>query len=201
MLIKICSICNKEYEATTEYFYKDKSKIDGFRSDCKICRKNIDKNRYKENKEIVSLQRKDYYKNNNEKIKNKRKNYYIHNKEKVKIINKTYRLSHKSNYKCYENKRRAIKKQVLNNFTKEEWIKCLEYFDYCDAYTGLKMIVPSIDHIIPLSKGGSHTKNNIIPCEFSVNSSKHDNDFLFWFRSQEFYSKEREDNILNYINK
>lgn len=34
LFIRICTTCNKEYPATTEYFYKDKS---GLRTSCKEC--------------------------------------------------------------------------------------------------------------------------------------------------------------------
>ena len=36
---KICLVCNEEYLATTEYFYKDKKGKDGLRSNCKLCQR------------------------------------------------------------------------------------------------------------------------------------------------------------------
>ena len=40
---KICSRCNIEYPASTEYFYRDKNGLYGLRSICKMCQKNIEK--------------------------------------------------------------------------------------------------------------------------------------------------------------
>ena len=36
---KICSVCGKEYPATTEYFYKKKNGLYGLESRCKSCAK------------------------------------------------------------------------------------------------------------------------------------------------------------------
>lgn len=38
---KICSRCNIEYPASTEYFYRDKNGLYGLRSICKMCQKKI----------------------------------------------------------------------------------------------------------------------------------------------------------------
>ncbi len=41
---KICTKCGNEHPATNEYFYCDKNKKDGFRSECKKCHRNYYKN-------------------------------------------------------------------------------------------------------------------------------------------------------------
>lgn len=45
MTTKTCSKCNKEYPATTEYFYKNKASKDGLHCYCKNCQKEYDSNR------------------------------------------------------------------------------------------------------------------------------------------------------------
>ena len=55
------------------------------------------------------------------------------------------------------------------------------------------------DHLKPLNKGGALSRDNVIPCCKSCNSSKRDNEWLSWFQKQEFYSAERAKKIRDYI--
>ena len=95
METKICSKCEIEY--TINEFQKDKSKKDGYRPDCKLCRKkyvNENKHRFKERDALYKYndrklfpekykeREKRYRENNKEKEKLRRKVYYENNKEK-----------------------------------------------------------------------------------------------------------------------
>jgi hypothetical protein len=51
MKLKKCSKCKKEFPATSDYFYKNKSKPDGLGYYCKECDKEGSKKRYEENRE------------------------------------------------------------------------------------------------------------------------------------------------------
>ena len=51
---RICSMCKKEFPATEEYFYKNKSSPDGCKSICKLCIKTYDAKHYEENKEYYA---------------------------------------------------------------------------------------------------------------------------------------------------
>lgn len=53
------------------------------------------------------------------------------------------------------------------------WRECI----YCGAKGSL-----SKDHLIPLSRGGRDTIENIVPCCRGCNSSKGDRDVLEWYR-------------------
>lgn len=71
--IKICSICNKELPATSEYFHKDKNGKYGLYCVCKTCRK-----------AKLKGTRKEYYQKNKEKIKNYQFDYYWDNASEIK---------------------------------------------------------------------------------------------------------------------
>ena len=64
-----CTKC-KEIKST-DLFYKDKNRKTGFQNQCKICKKA----QYKENKEKISEQRKQFYKENKEKLLEYQKQY------------------------------------------------------------------------------------------------------------------------------
>ncbi|MCD8485294.1 MAG: HNH endonuclease [Desertifilum sp.] len=49
----------------------------------------------------------------------------------------------------------------------------------------------SLDHVVPLDKGGSNSVSNVVPTCQWCNTSKHNKDALTWFSQQPFYSEER----------
>lgn len=71
--MKRCTVCNKEYPATTEYFPSSSAIKSGLRSACKVC-----------TKEKAKVQSSDYYKRNKEKVNKKNmENYYKKNPKEV----------------------------------------------------------------------------------------------------------------------
>ncbi len=76
--------------------------------------------------------------------------------------------------KIYANasKRRARIMGADATLTTDEWLDRLEEFGHHCAYCyGTERIAQ--DHIIPLSRGGTHTLDNVVPACRSCNSSKH----------------------------
>ncbi|KKL55522.1 hypothetical protein LCGC14_2254570 [marine sediment metagenome] len=68
---------------------------------------------------------------------------------------------------------RAQKADVpLNDFTAAQWRDLKKAFRYRCAYCKVKTTRLTQDHVIPLSRGGSHTASNIVPACQSCNSSK-----------------------------
>ncbi|MEC1157563.1 HNH endonuclease [Cytobacillus horneckiae] len=74
---------------------------------------------------------------------------------------------------------KTIKQQgykVFDDLTVEQIIEVFEFFDGVCAYceTKLDQSRLSMDHIIPLSKGGANTQSNIVVACQSCNKRKHD---------------------------
>lgn len=69
--------------------------------------------------------------------------------------------------------------------TGEEWLFVMKTNDwkcfYCN--TKLQKNNRTIDHIIPIIKGGSNNLSNLIPCCRHCNSSKNDSDVLDWINN------------------
>jgi 5-methylcytosine-specific restriction endonuclease McrA len=59
--------------------------------------------------------------------------------------------------------------------TTDEWRYILERYNYTCAYCGEAKKLGK-DHVVPLSRGGTHTKNNIIPACKPCNVKKGDGD-------------------------
>lgn len=98
-------------------------------------------------------------------------------------IDKSIRYNRKLCPTCYrkfrnvicgdEQRRRASKRNVENTLTEEQWKQVLEFYNYTCAYCGKS--IPdcyTLDHVIPISKGGPHAIDNVVPACLSCNSGK-----------------------------
>ena len=75
---------------------------------------------------------------------------------------------------------------------------CKEYFNYSCAYCGNTNNLTQ-EHVIPVTKGGSYSKNNIIPACITCNCSKQNEDINIWYKKQSFYDINKERKIYQYI--
>jgi 5-methylcytosine-specific restriction endonuclease McrA len=72
--------------------------------------------------------------------------------------------------RSYERARAA--KCVVADFTRAQWRELLAEHDRRCAYCGVQTSYLTRDHIVPLSRGGQHTKSNIVPACYTCNVSK-----------------------------
>ena len=71
-------------------------------------------------------------------------------------------------------RRRAHKANVLiNDFNHKQWEEVKAAFHYCCVYCDKPSQRLEMDHLTPISKGGSHTLHNIVPACLSCNRKKH----------------------------
>lgn len=97
-------------------------------------------------------------------------------------------------------RRRARKnKSPFNDFTTDQWEACLDAFDNTCAYCGKNTEVLEQEHVIPISRGGSNTKTNIIPSCGSCNYSKGAKTMFEWYPTHKSFETEREERILGYL--
>ncbi len=116
---------------------------------------------------------------------------------------------------CYNISRKISKKRVtkfLNNtkhrtgeedgYSFEDWKDAVLYFRGKCAYCGRKQsrsVKLTMDHVVPVSKGGKTVRENIVPACERCNSSKSDSDMVEWYSRQPFYSTNRLTRIYNWI--
>lgn len=106
----------------------------------------------------------------------------------------------RNRHRMYSAKRRSLKLNApINDFEKNEWEEVLSNFNYECAYCGSSENLEQ-DHVIPLSKGGSHTAENIISACKNCNSSKRQNLLEKWYPKQPFYDTKREEKIYKWMN-
>jgi 5-methylcytosine-specific restriction endonuclease McrA len=66
----------------------------------------------------------------------------------------------------------------IRDLTRAEWEEIKAAYGYRCVYCETKPAKLTMDHITPLSKGGTHTKRNIVPACKSCNSKKRDRQVL-----------------------
>ena len=182
--LKECGNCGRVLPV--EQFSKNKRSRDGLNSKCKEC-------------DYIST--KQY---NQEHIEEKQQYQRQYHKQYDKQHQPQYYQTPQGQVVRFNNnaKRRKREEEQGVGLTKEQWLEMMQFFDfkcaYSDIYIGGKENkgIRSIDHIIPLVKGGEHEVWNCVPMDKSLNSSKCDKDMMEWYTAQDFYSKEKLDKIL-----
>jgi 5-methylcytosine-specific restriction endonuclease McrA len=74
-------------------------------------------------------------------------------------------------------KRQARFREIINTLTAEEWLNILKENNFRCIYCGKDLLnlfdKPVRDHIIPISKGGNNTKENVTSACRSCNAKKY----------------------------
>ena len=225
--MKHCSQCFEVLPMNKIYFYATKRNKNGLASQCKKCveskrrnqKKKYNKRYSKENRASIYMTQRIYNNKNKEKVLNYqreyRKKYYQDNKDAINersrknyIDNKEHILKRMSKHRQNnpEQYRNAVqrynnrKRKLISTFTIDQWRQCLAHFNHQCAYCGSTESLEQ-EHVIPVSRGGHYTPDNIIPACRSCNASKNNKIMQDWFTQHENYSVERMANILKYVQK
>ena len=195
-----CKECGREYQRRFKQSNPNKVKDSRRKHYLKNKDNILAKNRLKRRPYDPDKAKK-YRKNNPDRIKKLKRKCYLKNKDKVlesnkrwarenrkkvnecnRKYNKRYREKHPEKSRNYTRIRRARKKGAKGCFTHEQVKARFHYYGNRCYYCGCdgKM---TLDHRIPLSKGGTNWPANIVPACMSCNSSKRnktEKEFLTW---------------------
>lgn len=130
---------------------------------------------YKRQPALILKRNKKYKTNNAVKVAKYKRAYYEAHREDYNRNLRAWRTKNwDRHYINHLAKRQALLRgATISNFTLEDWIELLENAGYVCSYCGSTSKL-TMDHIVPLSKGGNHTKGNITPACQPCNSRKHD---------------------------
>jgi len=133
-----------------------------------------------------------------------RNKWLSENKERMLNYNRQYRKEHPESSRKWSQERKARIKRLPATLTPEQWMKIKIDFGnsccYCGKHESEIDHPIEQEHFIPLFHGGEYTHDNIIPSCKSCNSSKNNKDFFEWYPGRPYYSKQREQKILAYLN-
>ncbi len=68
-----------------------------------------------------------------------------------------------------------------NDLTRDEWLALLEAWGGC-AYCGVSTTALQKDCVLPISRGGRYTVENVVPACRSCNASKSNDEVTGWLR-------------------
>ena len=167
--MKICTKCGEPKPLNR--FGKRSAMRDGLKSQCKDCDARSRRAYYEENKERERQQNREWHQKNKPWLDPKKREY--HN---------AWRRA--SNRRAEWANRDALKRGAEGSFTNEEWIElCESYGNKCLRCDSGDATL-TVDHVKPLSKGGTNWIDNIQPLCTSCNCSKGANEVDYRERSQ-----------------
>ena len=186
---KACAKCRQTLPM--EMFGKSKSAPGGIRYWCKPCNSRSAQEYAAKNKEVVSKKKREYSRKinvgriasgfyvqyrqaNRGRLIEQNKEYYRLNKTRILEYHKRYMKENPHIKTACEHRRNALKRGFVDNFTSLEWIALKEKYNYVCLCCGVPEpdITLTVDHVVPISKGGGNSIENIQPLCFSCNSSK-----------------------------
>jgi hypothetical protein len=181
---KRCPACGREKPLNK--FYEDTARKDGYSSICKKCHgKSVKKwqtNNLERFKEINRRWKKAHKKQRAAESKKWAEDHPDHKREVGKAwragnpdYGKNWREKNRDKTKNYEQVRRARLAEVRSDLTIEEWEAVLDFYGHRCLCCGKENVKLTIDHVLPISMGGTHTVDNVQPLCGPCNSRKHAN--------------------------
>ena len=170
---KRCTKCGETQPLSS--FHKYRLAADGLQFHCRECQHRAYVIRYEKKKEHILAINAAYRLANPEKVATRKAKYFQAHKDNYNRDLRAWRKKHwQHHYINHLEKRRAlIRGATVSDFTKSEWLEILKDHGYLCTYCGSTSKL-TMDHIVPLSKGGAHTKQNITPACRPCNSRKRD---------------------------
>lgn len=171
-------------------------------------RKNLEKvrqykhNYYMEHKDEVREYNQEYRETHKEEMASYFHDYYLEHTDEIKTRIKEWDKteSGKLSRKNANHRRKARMRSIEGDYSKDDLKQALEFFNYQCAYSGEPLEQHyHIDHVIPVSKGGTNYIWNIVPANSGPNGTKRDNEMEEWFRKQTYFSEERLHRIYQWI--
>ena len=101
------------------------------------------------------------------------KAYYAAHREEKKASAKAYHAAHPDIGRAGEARRRARKIALPSMLTAPQWQAVVVAYKGKCAYCGAKPKKLTIDHVLPLARGGHHIAENVVPACLPCNQHKH----------------------------
>jgi 5-methylcytosine-specific restriction endonuclease McrA len=135
------------------------------------------------NPDIVKKRVREWEKTHKEKVNKRFRLKYKNNpdvRKKVAQFVKNWRKNNPERVRILHRNRRFKKRNAGNGWNADQEIELFFNYGNICAYCGKKFNKLTVDHIIPIAKGGIHEIENAVPACIHCNSSKCDTPLLIW---------------------
>jgi 5-methylcytosine-specific restriction endonuclease McrA len=197
---RICNQCQQEFPFTADYFHRNKKAKYGFNTICKVCAKAKVKRWQSENVERVRETKRKSNQRHRERIRAKRSYDWRNNpryrsdvqrraakwkdENKTRINARKRELRKQPKYRL-QNRLAQQKRQRLTSLSQQQYFEIWEELQGRCAYCGISIFPEmerdaTIEHIVPIVRGGTGDLINITLACLSCNSSKGDRLYDEW---------------------
>lgn len=167
--MKTCTKCG--LTKPLDMFYRRAASKDGLQAHCKSCAAARQAAYRSANRETIAAKDAAYQAANPEKCAARNAAYHAENREKIAAQKATWQKANPERVVAAWARRRARKLGAAGTFTAEQWQARLSYYGGRCVYCGTTEKI-TIEHRIPLSRGGSNWPANLAPACGSCNSKK-----------------------------
>ena len=183
---KTCTQCRQKKPFGD--FYRDRGCRGGRRPECKTCsNKRIDRCHSEKHELRLEYSRRTYYRYGKKYRENKLKRmredpslaehvrlvdreHYRRNTERMNEYARAWYREHKEVFRMKVNLRRARMMKAEGSLSREDWRRVLEFYgDECLKCGGKPV---TIDHVVPISRGGRNDISNVQPLCGTCNARK-----------------------------
>ena len=197
--IKKCTVC-KVIKPVTE-FYRDAQHGDSHYTKCKACHAKFVQAWQTKNFEKFKEMNKNWKSTHKKELAEQAKIHAMAHREQEHERGKRYREMHpetsrnwrknnKDKIRNYELTRKARMAGNGGNLTVQEWNEILDFYGHKCLCCGRDDVKLTIDHVIPIFHGGTHTADNVQPLCGPCNSRKKDK--TIDYRKEKFHAPSRD---------
>jgi 5-methylcytosine-specific restriction endonuclease McrA len=165
MPTKVCAKCCEKKPVVE--FYRRSSSKDGLQSYCKPCGDSTTRANLAANPERAKERRRAHYLANAEALRARAATY--RDTERDTLRTRMRRRLDPTRHRVSNARRRA--RQAEGDLSLQDWREILEAHEHRCAYCGTDGMM-TIEHMTPLSRGGSHTRGNVVPACLRCNLRK-----------------------------
>lgn len=151
------------------------ARADGTHTYCRSCMRAYQRKRYSDNPEPERERCRSYNKANPHVPRQSMRRMRENDPAGALAKAREWRAANTEKVSAYDAKKRAIRRGAARGgrVTAAEWETIKERHQHRCAYCGCKPARLTMDHIIPLARGGQHEPSNIAPACSRCNSQKH----------------------------
>jgi 5-methylcytosine-specific restriction endonuclease McrA len=171
---KVCTKCGTW--KVLSLFSPRKDRPDGVNSHCKACHASYatpqqDRQKYERHKDKIKARTKRYYETHRADRLASAARYRDANQDRIRSWLRTYAKAHPEKLLPHAHLRLARKRAAKGSFTTAEWTGLVSFFGSVCLSCGVTTDL-SVDHVIPLARGGTNSIDNLQPLCRQCNSSK-----------------------------
>lgn len=170
--MKQCTSCKQFFPATIEFFHKSHIQSSGLHPRCKFCRAKERSIRYEKDGEIERAQMREYAKEHSKEAVKRVTQWKKQNPDKLRVNAKNYRQNHKEQGRINCTNRQARLANAEGFHNADDIQEIFEHQNGLCFYCKKELVEYDVDHFIPITKGGSNFKDNLVIACPHCNRSK-----------------------------